>query len=104
MRNAQRRVKMACVPIQPPTSLPNELRSCLRDICLCFTWFDVPRVRESLSQNLKQNSIAKYIDPAHSREYPFAVGLRHQLEAQDTILGQEHILRENAHTVYTLLP
>jgi hypothetical protein len=33
---------------------------------------------------------------------PFTTSFRYQLEAKDSILGQEHVFRENIHAIYSL--
>ena len=63
--------------VQPPTPLTNELRSRLRHIRLGFTGFDV-------------------------RQCPPLVSLGDELETEDTILSQEHVLREDVHAIDTL--
>ena len=63
--------------VQPPTTLTNQLSGRLGDICLGFTRLDVCQC-------------------------PLVIRLRDQLETEDTILGQEHVLREDVHSVDTL--
>ena len=63
--------------VQPPTPLTNELRSRLRHIRLGFTGFDV-------------------------RQCPPLVSLGDELETENTILGEEHVLGEDVHSVDTL--
>ena len=63
--------------VQPPTPLTDELRSRLRDIRFSLTRLDV-------------------------RQRPAVVRFRDELETEDTILGQEHVLREDIHAVDTL--
>jgi hypothetical protein len=61
-------------PVQPSTSLTNQLRSLFRDVRLGLARFDV------------------------TERPPFA-SLGRQLEAQDPIFGQEHVLLEDPHPV-----
>ena len=63
--------------VQPTATLTDELRSRLRYVGLCLTRLDV-------------------------RQRPLIVRLRDQLETQDTILSQEHVLRKDVHAVDTL--
>lgn len=63
--------------IKPTPTLTDQLNSRLRYVRLSLTRLDV-------------------------RECPPITRLRHELETQDTILGQEHVLREDVHTVDTL--
>ena len=64
--------------VQPPSSLSDKFCCRLRDIGLCFTRLDIC-------------------------EGPFLVLLSDELEAQDTVFGQEHVLLENGHAVDTLV-
>ena len=65
--------------VQPPTPLADEFRSRLRDIGLRLARLDV-------------------------RQSPLVVLLGNELETEDTILSQEHVLREDVHAVDTLGP
>lgn len=62
--------------IEPTPALANELSGRLRHIGLCFTRL-------------------------HVGERPLFVRFRDELEAQDTILGQEHVFGEDVHSVDT---
>lgn len=63
--------------VQPTTTLTNELSSTFRYVSLTLGGLDVC-------------------------EMPFAACLGDQLETQNTILGQEHVLLENVHAFDTL--
>ena len=60
--------------IQPPPPLPNPLCTILWHICLRLALL-------------------------HVREGPFLSLLRNELEAEDTVLGEEHVLVEDGHSV-----
>jgi hypothetical protein len=63
--------------VQPPPTLADELDRSLRDIRLSLAGLDI-------------------------RQGPLGALLRDELETEDPILGQEHVLRENAHAVNAL--
>ena len=64
-------------PVQPTSPLTNELSRGLRHISLRLTGLDV-------------------------RQCPLVVRLRNQLETENTVLSQEHVLGEDVHAVDTL--
>ena len=63
--------------IQPTSTLANEFDGGFGHICLSLARFDVG-------------------------ERPSLAGFSHQLKTKDTILSQEHVLREDTHSVDTL--
>lgn len=63
--------------VQPSSSLPDELWSTFRDVRLSFGCF-------------------------HVSQMPFGSSLGHELKAQNSILGQEHILLEDVHVLNAL--
>ena len=65
--------------VQPTTTLTDELSSLLRHIRLSLRRLDIG-------------------------QGPLVALLRDEFETEDTILGQEHVLREDVHAVDTLLP
>ncbi len=65
--------------VEPTSTLPDELRCTLRHIRLSLGCLDVGQV-------------------------PLGTSLGNQLEAENTVLGQEHVLLEDVHTFDTLLP
>ena len=64
--------------VQPTTTLTDELSSLLRHIRLSLRRLDIG-------------------------QGPLVALLRDEFETEDTILGQEHVLREDVHAVYTLV-
>lgn len=63
--------------VQPTPTLSDQLRSRFGDICFRLRGFDICK-------------------------RPPIVGFGHEFETKDTILGQEHVLREDVHAVDTL--
>lgn len=62
--------------VEPTTTLTDKLRSSFRYIGLTLGGFDIAQM-------------------------PFRAGFNDQFETENTILGQEHVLLENVHTLNT---